>query len=177
MKKLITAVILSSILSSCASYLDYSNSIHTDYMDFNYLENHNEFIYKSKVNATADSEVYYTTHFSINLPKKLKNWQSSSNEFFFEYDDKEIIYINSGYKNKGDAGKWVIRETNEDEIYNKLSSYWGKRKYDENYLDASKSGRVSKVYSDGKVSILLYNIKEQNFERYLELLKSFKYID
>ncbi|MBA9073167.1 hypothetical protein GGR22_001293 [Flavobacterium gossypii] len=177
MRKILAIIIVSTLISSCGSYLDYGNDIHTEYMDFNYMEKYNEFIYKSKINASAGSKVYYTTHFSVNLPKKIKNWQSSSNEFFFEYDGKEIIYINSGYKNKGEAGKWTMRETNGDEIYKKLSSYWDKRKYDENSLNGSKSGRASKVYSDGKALILLYNVKEKNFEKYLELVKSFKYID
>lgn len=162
-------------ISSCCSYLDRGKNIHTDNMDFNYLENHNEFVYKSKVNAIADKEVFYTTNFSVNLPKHIKHWESSSNEFYFEYDSKEIIYLNVGYKNKGVSDSWTVRESNNDEIYTKLSSYWDKRKYSEDALKAEGVGRVSKVYSDGKVSILLYNIKQENFEKYLALVKSFQY--
>lgn len=38
------------------------------------------------------------------------------------------------------------------------------------------SNRKSQVYSDGKTTILLYNIKKENFEKYL-LVKKFKYLN
>jgi len=177
MKLVLTALILAIAFSSCRSYLDCGKSIQNNFMNFNYLENYNEFIYKSKVNATADNEIYHTSHFSINLPKMLKNWQSLGNEFYFEYDDKEIIYINAGFKNVGDAQTWKVRETNSDEIYTKLNSYWNKRGYNENALTAEQSRRISKVYSDEKILILLYNIKKENFDEYLSLVKSFKHLD
>jgi hypothetical protein len=141
------------------------------------MENYNEFVYKSKINATADNEVYYTTRFSLNLPKKVKNWLSLSNEFYFEYGGKEIIYINAGFKNIGDGQTWMARETNNEEIYIRLNSYWIKRGYNENTLKTGQSGRISKVYSDKKVFILLYNIKRENFDNYFNLVKSFKYLD
>ena len=131
MRKILAAIIILTLISSCVLNRDHGKDIHTEYMDFNFKESHNEFIYKSKINAIADNDIYYKTHFSIKLPKNLKNWQISSNEFFFEYSGKEIIYINSGYKNKGQAGKWVIKDTNDDEIFNTLNSYWTIRKYSE----------------------------------------------
>ena len=177
MRKILTILLLAIVTGSCGSYVDHGESVKSDVMEFKYEENYNQFIYKSKINSTADNEVLYTTHFSVNLPKNIRNWQTSSNEFYFEYDSKEIIYINAGYKNKGDAGKWSESQPSNDEIYAKLSSYWGKRKYNEDALKGGNSGRVSKVYSDGKVSILLYNIKQENFEKYLGLVKSFKYLN
>lgn len=177
MKKTLTIIVLLFIFNSCSSYLDRKGSVNNDFVDFKYLESYNEFIYKSKINAVADNEIYYPNHFSINLPKKLKIWQNSGTEFFFEYNNREIIYINVGFKNKGNTGNWAIQETNEDEIYTKLNSYWNKRKYNENTLKTGSLGRTSKIYSDGKVSILLYNIKEENYNHYLDLIKSFKYLN
>ncbi|WP_394776831.1 hypothetical protein [Flavobacterium sp.] len=177
MKKIFLTLITVITICSCSTYLDGGKNINTDYMDFNYMQNYNEFIYKSKVNSTADKEVYYPTHFKIDLPKKIKNWQSSNNEFYFEYSDKEIIYINSGFKNTGTVGSWILKETDDNEIFSKLSSYWNKRKYDEDDLKLEISNRKSQIYSDGKTTILLYNIKRENFERYLTLVKSFKYLD
>lgn len=176
MKKNLIILIVTAILYSCTPYLDYGKNIHTDYIDFNYLENYNEFIYKSKINSIADKEIYYTTHFSINIPKEIKNWESSGNTFYFEYGSKEIIYINTGYKNKQEVGGWTLREANNDEIYNMLSSYWNKKKYNENTLKKRGLKRVSKVYFDGRVSILLYNIKQENLDDYLGLIKKFKYL-
>ncbi|MDR6969677.1 hypothetical protein J2X31_003711 [Flavobacterium arsenatis] len=170
-------IILIIFFVSCSTSVDCGKSIHTDFVDFTYLKNYNEFVYKSKINAVADNEVYYTTNFSLNLPKNIKGWLISDNEFYFEYANKQIVYIYSGYKNEGVAGKWTIQETNDDEIYSKLSSYWDKRKYNENNLKTGHTGRVSKFLSDGKVTILLYNIKRENFDKYLDLAKSFKYLD
>jgi len=177
MKKALITLTLAIAISSCGSYLDRGKNIHSDSMDFNYFDNYNEFVYKSKVNAIADKEVFYTTNFSVNLPKHIKHWESSSNEFYFEYEGKEIIYLNVGYKNKVNTGSWTVQETNNDDIYTKLNSYWNKRKYSEDALKIGQAGRVSKIYSDGKVSILLYNIKQENFEKYLTLIKSFKYLN
>jgi hypothetical protein len=119
----------------------------------------------------------YPNHFSLNLPKELKNWLSLGTEFYFEYRGKEIIYINAGFKNTGYAQTWLARETSDDEIYTRLNSYWIKRGYNENTLKTGHSGRISKVYSDKKVLILLFNIKKEDFDNYFELIKSFKYLD
>ncbi|WDF61885.1 hypothetical protein PQ462_10960 [Flavobacterium sp. KACC 22758] len=177
MKKIFLTIIAVIITSSCNTYLDHGKKIHTDYMDFYYMDSYNEFIYKSKIKSTADKEIYYPTSFKVNLPKKIKNWQISSNEFYFEYDNKEIIYIYSGYKNEGSSGKWTLRETNDNEIYKRIDPYWNKRKYDEDALKNGYSGRTSKAYTDDKVIILLYNVKLENFENYLSLIKTFKYLD
>ena len=179
MKKALIILLLLSATTSCRTYLDLDRrrSIYSDFMNFDYLATHNQLVYKNKVNSSAGKDVFYTTHFSIALPKRLKNWLISSNEFFFEYDNKQIIYINSSHLNKGNAGKWVIQEVHDDKIYSALSSYWYRRKYDEDALKSGKAGRVSKVYSDGKVSILLYNIKRENFDKDLNLVKQFKYLE
>ncbi|WP_026706152.1 hypothetical protein [Flavobacterium soli] len=170
-------IILIIFFVSCGTYVDRGKSIHTDFVDFTYLKNYNEFVYKSKINAVADNEVYYTTNFSLNLPKNIKGWFISDNEFYFEYANKEIIYINSGYRNSDNNGNWMVREINNEEINRFLSSYWNKRKYNEDDLEHEIFGRTSKIYSDGKVTILLYNIKSKNFDKYLDLAKSFKYLD
>ncbi|AZA54343.1 hypothetical protein [Chryseobacterium sp. G0201] len=91
MKYLIFIVIL---LNSCTSYIDVpKNNLNNNYVVFDYNNNQNNFKYINKVNATADHEVYYTTNFSISLPKKIINWNIVDNNFFFEYDSKQYIYI------------------------------------------------------------------------------------
>lgn len=165
------------LLVSCSTYVDRGKNIHTDDVDFNYFENHNEFVYKSKINSVADNEVSYTKNFSVNLPKKIKGWLISDNEFYFEYANKELIYINTGYKNKDNIENWIIRESNNEEVNVFLSSYWNRRIYNEDDLKLGAFDRISKVYSDGQVTILLHNIKKKNFDRYLDLVKSFKYLN
>ena len=177
MKKIFLTIVATITICSCSTYLDSGKNINTDYMDFNYMETYNEFTYKSNVNSIADKEIYYPTHFKIDLPKKIGNWQISGNEFYFEYTDKEIIYINTGFKNTSTAGSWILKETDDDEIFSILSSYWNKRNYNDDDLKLDISNQKSQLYSDGKTTILLYNIKKENFDKYLMLVKKFKYLN
>lgn len=175
MKKFLIIIFI-VIFNSCNSYLDRGKSVRTNFLDFNYLDNFNEFIYKSKVNASADNEIYQSTNFSVNLPKKIINWKIASNEFYFEFDKKEIIYIKNEFNDESKTNNWHLQEINNHEIRNKLISYWNIRGYNEVLFDVSKKDRVSKIYTNGKTYILLYNIRQKNYEHYLDLIKSFKYL-
>jgi len=177
MIKFISVLAIWMSICSCTTYLDKGQSIHNDHLDFNYTKNYNEFIYKSNTNSVADNQLFLKTHFSINLPKKIKFWIISSNEFFFEYRGKQIIYINSGYKNEKSIGNWSIQEPTSEKIYSLLRSYWNSRNYKEEKLTFEKAVSNSKIYTDGNVLILLYNIKQENFAKYMELVKSFKYLN
>lgn len=166
------------LVTSCSSYIDSNEkSINTDYLDFKFLSKKNEFVYKSKVNSSADNEVYYTANFKITLPKKIKNWYKSNNEFYFEYDSKQIIYIESGYKNVGQEVNWSLNDFQQDNIYKIFGAYWDKQNYDESYLHKNHNERLTKLYTNGKVKILLYNIKKENYASFLEHVKSFKYLE
>jgi hypothetical protein len=57
MKKAVLILVILISASSCRPFLDCGESIHSDFVDFNYMENYNVFVYKSKINATADNEV------------------------------------------------------------------------------------------------------------------------
>ncbi|GAA3990640.1 hypothetical protein [Hymenobacter antarcticus] len=169
MKKVFFLLMPAILLTASCARLDRGQNIHADFMDFVYLEDHNQFVYKSRVNAVAHTEVFLTTRFRVDLPKNLKNWQSSGNVFVFEYDKKQIIYIQAAYKNKSQLRKPTIREVDNKEIDERLSPYWDERKYHENTLKGGQAGRVSKVYSDGRVVVLLYNVKQENFDHFLSL--------
>lgn len=162
-------------MSSCASYVDIStNSIHNDSMIFEYGNKENKFGYTSKVNASTDNEIYYTTNFSIILPKGIINWTMNNNNFFFEYDNKQIIYIYSAYKNEGnESDNWKLSEVELGELKNYLSDYWDKRGYKEKYLLKEHVGRISKVYTNGKYKILIYNIKSERFSIFIQSAKTF----
>jgi hypothetical protein len=172
MKKLIFALLLISI-NSCSTYIDVGNNVNSDKLDFIYLKEYNEFIYKSKINTAADSETYVTTNFSISLPKEIIKWKIRDNKFYFEYDKKQIIYIDSGYKNIGNANNWIIRDANKEDIQAFLKEYQNVSKH----TMKIKENRISKVYSDGKTSILLFNIEQNKIKSYLDLIQKFRYIN
>lgn len=124
-KILIIIFALISLISCGTTYIDSGNNIHRDNMDFIYLKNYNQFIYKSKINAVADTYIFYTNYFIIYLPKKIKHWASYNNEFFFEYNNRQIIHVCSSYKNyEKDSTKWIFKNIDKDFIWNNFWQYW-----------------------------------------------------
>lgn len=174
--QLLLVLLCAILLSSCKTYLDIArNSIAADYMTFKYQKNYNELDYFNKVNASADKEVFYTTHFTINLPKNLVYWKQLGNKFYYEYDSKQVIYIYTAYKNEGkESDSWELKNIEEGSEFKYLEDYWKERGYNENLLDVRKKNRVTKLYTNGKYEILLYNIKHKNFSSFSDFIKTFK---
>ncbi|MDV7698616.1 hypothetical protein N6B72_16945 [Chryseobacterium soli] len=168
-------VLLVLLMNSCTSYIDVpKNSINNDNTIFEYGSNENKLKYINKVNASADKDIYYTTHFSITLPKGIVNWARSNNNFFFEYDNKQVIYIYSAYKNEGkESDNWKLSEVEPNEVENYLNNYWEKKGYKEKYLLEKHIGRISKLYTNGKYKILLYNIKTERLPMFIQNVKTF----
>jgi hypothetical protein len=177
MKKGFLLLLPAILLTSACASIDRGRSIHSDRVDFDYLEGHNHFVYKSKINGIADTEVFLNTHFRVDLPKNLKNWQISGNEFIFEYENKQIIYIQANYKNKSQLREPTIRDIDNREIDARLSEYWYDKKYREKKLKGGQPGRISQVYSDGRVVVLLYNVKQENFDHFLSLASGLTYLN
>lgn len=176
MRLQLLAVMCAILFNSCRSYLDVQGKdIATGYMTFRYQKSHNELDYFNKVNALADKEIFYTTHFAINLPKNIIYWKQLGNKFYYEYDSKQIIYIYTSYKNEGkQSSNWELKNIDEGSEAKYLADYWNARGYDEETLGVKKNNRVTKLYTNGKYEILLYNIKEKNLTSFLDLIKSFK---
>lgn len=163
------------LVSSCASYIDVpQNSINNDSMVLEYGISENKLKYINNVNASADNDIFYTTHFTMTLPKGIVNWTIKSNNFFFEFDEKQILYIYSSYKNEGqESENWELKDINYNEVLKYIGEYWDKRKYSENYLYKTHNGRVSKFYTNGKYKILLYNIRTENLQTFIQSAKTF----
>lgn len=164
------------LLSSCKPQLDVAkNSLYTDYMTFKYERSCNKLDYFNKVNVSTDKNVFYTSHFSISLPKKLVYWKITSNMFYFEYRSKQIIYLYTAYKNKGDESEiWETRDFGKGKEYSYLNEYWVKeRRYNQNKLYNRNKNRITKLYTNGKYEILLYNIKKNKYLNFLEAAMTF----
>lgn len=163
------------LIISCASYIDVpKNNFNDNNIKFEFARDVNNFKYTNNVNASADKNIYYATHFSINLPKGIVNWTRNSNNFFFEYKDKQIFYVYSSFKNEGQESlNWRLNDVDYNEVLRYIGEYWDNRKYNENFLYKSYKGRVSKLYTNGKYKILLYNIKTENIETFIQNAKTF----
>jgi hypothetical protein len=162
---------------SCRSYLDVvPNVINTNYMTFRFDTTYNELNYFNGVNSTADNQILYTTHFTIKLPKDILYWHQAGNKFYYEYDSKQVILINSAYKNTGqESDNWELKNVATEDLMEYMDEYWeSTRGYSKNYLEKMHDKRITKLYTNGKYSILLFNIRKKNFSSYLNLIKSFK---
>lgn len=166
-------------MSGCKSYyIDLpQNTINNNYIVFDYGIYENKFLYKSNVYAKADKEVYKPFHFEVILPKNIVNWEINSNHFFFEYSDKQIIYIYSAFREESQdigVGNWEVKEVYYTDILEYIGEYWEKRKYNEDYLYKIHTERVSQLYTNGKYKILLFNIKKDNLSFFIQCIKTLK---
>lgn len=186
MKK-ITLVLL-VFISSCSPYFDLAKNqgiADDEWVKFKFGENSNTLTVVDRIPSAAHGQTFHHQKFEIKLPKKLKQWWFEGENYLIECSDGQIIGVNPGYAEENKKPKeWYLKdpivsdEIFYAEIFSYVSSYdLSKKKLE--YVDEIKlkKGRISKIYSNGEVDILLYNVKSKNFEHYLELIKSFRYID
>jgi len=143
---------------------------------FKFENDYNDFMFSDKVNLVADKDVTITTHFNIRLPKNIIYWMRLGNRFFFEYTTGQLICVYSSYDNKeGQGGEWKLFEPKEYDEFNYLDEYFEKR-FKGKKKKKGKPGRITKIYTNGKYEILLYRIKQENFDSFYDFVKSFKVI-
>lgn len=129
----------------------------------------------SRKSVKVDNEIVQRRNFKVNIPKKLVNWEVHDNEFIFEYDDRQVIVIDAGYEdNTKLKGRWENGEVDEDLIYKYLYRYFHKKDW---IMETRKRGTVTTIYTNGEVTILLFNIKSENLASFGKLLQSFEQQD
>lgn len=180
MKNLIIIFITSYLLVSCKSYIDTKKQPNNDTykeLKFEYFDNFNTVTVLSRLRAVADNEIYEPQKFTVNLPKKIVNWNIKGPRYYIEYDDKQIIVIDAGYKKaKIENYKWKIIEINDDKIIDYFHDYFENNKYPLEDLGNRKKSRKTVLYTDGNIEILLFNIKEKNLKDYAKSVETFKYL-
>lgn len=158
--------------SSCKTYIDSNvlgNKISNNSITIQYFEDYNILKSNDKIGVVSDKEVSYPQLFKLKIPKKIKRFKIIDKVFCIEYNSKQVIYIDAGFKNKVvNLENWKLIDVN-DEVFDSYSN---------NYFSIEKitsKKRLTKLYTDGKTKILLMNIKIENFDNYLKLIKTFKY--
>jgi hypothetical protein len=145
-------------------------------------DTHNTFRMISKVWGRAGSDIYYHHHYQLDIPKNIKLYTTVNHHLYVMYDSKQVIVVESGYKNRGEnTTEWTlidVSKNNEAErhIFDAYR-YLTQKEYSEKYLEKLSKNRISKIYTNKKSSIYLYNIKKENFEEFLKFAKTFKYIE
>lgn len=178
MQKIIILATVLFLFTSCKSYVDSdkNNNLQTSSFLLQYNDENNMFHYYDNVNGIADKQIFYNTHFKINLPKKIINYSIKGHDFIFEYANKQIIYIYVPYKNEMQGSNyWQVKDSDYHDALS-LNDYWEERNYNDNHLYKEHNGRISKLYINGKCKILLYNIKTENLSRFIESTKTFNII-
>lgn len=161
---------------SCKSYIDTkNNSFENDHMSFQFNCKQNHFKYYSKINGRADDQIFSNSHFEIDLPKNLNNWMLINNRYYFEYDYNQIILVYIPFKEENkNEGVWHVDDLEEEKIFSYMYDYWSEMKYNDNRLNTLNLKRVNKIYTNGKYEIVLFNVKEKNFHRYLDIVKTIR---
>ena len=175
MKNLVLVLLLSLI--SCKSYIDTKKSKDTyKELEFTYNNNYNTLTISSRLPAIADHQILNSQKFSINIPINIVNWSIINTKYIIEYDDKQIIVIDAGYvEDVTNASNWNLIDTEDDTVYSTLYTYFEDNNYSYDTLESTKKHRITKILTDGKVKIILFNIKEKKINNYVNLLKSISY--
>lgn len=182
-KKLTAILFIIASFSSCRPYMDVKKGEYKGKQEeWMIADTHNTFRMISKVWACADLETYYHHHYQIDIPKNIRRYTTTNHNLYVMYDSKQLIVVESGYKNRGEnATDWIfvdVPKTSEAKkhIWDSYR-FLTQKEYDEKYLERLSKNRISKVYTNKKSSIYLYNIQKENFEEFLKFAKTFKYIN
>jgi|SRR5690554_1195891 len=175
MKKIVFIGIYMLLLVSCKTYLDKNNNnIDNEAFYLEYYEDYNKLVYKPTVGVIMDTEKHNKQHYETKIPKKIINWRIINGVFYLEFGSNQIIIIDAGYsKPERRKQEWSLSDISSD-LINKYMY-----RYDKNFEEdvKPKKKKTTKLYSDGKTKIILYNTNSNEFNNYHSLLKSFKYIN
>ena len=178
MRNTVFIIIIGFFLHSCSSiYLDKKElNYKGKCYHFESYETYNVFRKVCPVNGWAEG-VLIRKYYEIRLPKNIVYFQTGT-EDIFEYPSKQIIYIYNCFTKKPyeNEDEWIFRDATFRDVEN-LYDYWERRGYHINSLENFNNKRISKVYSDGCTTILLFNIKPNNYKAFKNLILTYKYIE
>ena len=178
--KILNRLILATLMlsSACTRYLDEdnksNNKITTKDFELNILENKNIFIYTSNLTTRRDDEVILTTKFKLDLPKNIINFKiSNMYKFVFNYPNKQyfIIYTDNEKKSLVTNDTLYIPDEKEIEALIQQNGVHIIKK-----IKRDKSiGRKYLIFKKGNTTILLYNIKNDNIDTFVNCAKSLNF--
>ena len=178
--RIAVTIIIFIIFTSCKSYIDMQNSSEIiDYktLKFHPFPNYNLLESRRTIFATADSQIYFPQLFDVRIPKKIKTWAYLGNVLYIEYDQKQIIAIDTDYLNNDkQAGSWSLVE-DEDLIKRYRQDYFTRNDRNFDYDISIPLHTTTFLYSDGKTKILFYNIKNENFIDFAKVRDTYKYVN
>ena len=179
--KNLSLLILILGITSCNRYIDSvktktTTSIMQGYFDF-YPADSNVLFYKTNIGLKRDTEVTYPKAFTVKLPKGLKFYEFSSTDFGFYYNNNQVVFMKvnvfDSIPNR-DTFYFPKEAELNDFILNKIFTTNGK--YNIKNISMNQS-RKQAMIKKGAATILLYNIKPENYDLFLKDVSSFSFID
>lgn len=170
----ILSVLIITILNSCnpksidavsknASFLVTSD-------DLTIFKDYNLFTFRTTHRITLDTFVIYPKQFTVKLPKKLLRYSiSGMSDFVFYYKNDQVIYLQVElYKTLPD--KQRIYTPNRDSLHYEAPDFPvpGEGKHDVRKIKPNKDS-VDRIIDKGNFRIILYNIRDENIDKFVEL--------
>lgn len=182
MKRILALTLFVITSSGCKSYFDNkgnSDEITIHNMNYKFHATFNTLTVTDGLPNKADNIIKYPQNFSIDLPKKIKSLSFLGTSFINEFESSQLIIVDAGYVSTDfKCSTWNLIEPNYDDIiFLYIRDDWDRKKYFKIIRDNPPSDRTTKIYTNGKVKILLFNIKNGNFDKYLDLVKNFRYLN
>ncbi len=159
-------------LLSCATYVD--NTVGKVRVLDGYLmseKSFNQLVYEAKKTYKVDTEIVNPTSYSINIPKKIKEffvgrigkcWIDYGHNQFVILVQNETPNLSESYIISEDDWQKKVRGNFDIEVLHKL-------KLDELHVLKNRS---SMIYNKDSISVILYNIKNENFKKFAESIKT-----
>jgi hypothetical protein len=147
-----------------------------DSLEFVINEKYTEFKYRERVGFRAEEEVYLPINFDIKLPNGILDWNASYfSNFVFVYDDDQVIFLSTDiFKERPTADTAYSMDCSS--VYHILESDFTKFTNEQynNYQYLIDNERVNFVIYKNRSVILLFNIKDENFDKFKELVISYE---
>lgn len=142
-------------------------------------ENYDLLRYIDQMHVTADKDEYIPQNYEIRIPKGWKRINITSNRVYLNYGKKQVIVIDGGYINtKKSINSWKEMDIDFPEKSSLLHSYFNDLGYDPKLISREKKNTKTKILTDNRIKVLLFNIKNKDFKAFVGVLnEGVKYIN
>lgn len=178
MKRFVILASIVAFLCSCSIHKSvYLNSEDKSYNIREY-SNYLLFQHKSKTVLSKDKERFWPISFEIQLPKRVKSWEAiNSTNFGFYYRHNQVVFISTNpfYAKEPTIDSVFIPSKKEIEKMVDNFETSGHKKWDIKKIGVIKN-RKNIVMRKDNTTILLLNIRNNDFEAYYRLVRSYRRI-
>ncbi|WP_417367055.1 hypothetical protein [Flavobacterium beibuense] len=99
----------------------------------------------------------------------------------FNFNNNQFLVIQAGFIDNDIQMAWDLKSF--DNVYSKRDFYDIMNDFglSDNYIDkkleSKNSNRLTKLYTNSDVNIILFNVKKENYDDFLKNIKTFEYLN